>query len=60
MLEFGWQGENISIGTLCDLLEITTIPDEERGTVITAVSELAAEKNSHLELGGLLESLKRP
>ncbi len=57
MIEQGWQGENMSIGALCDLLEITIIPDEERSTVITAVSKLAAMRNSHLILGELLESL---
>ena len=60
LLESGWECENISIGTLCDLLEIATISDEERSAVITVVSELAAMKGSHLVLGGLLESLGRP
>lgn len=55
----GWQGENSSIGVLCDLLEITAIPDEEKNTVITVVSELAAMKGSHLALDELLKSLKR-
>ncbi len=59
VIECGWQSENSSIGALCDLLEITIIPDEERNAVISVVSELAAMKGSHLMLGGLLKSLKR-
>ncbi len=52
--------ENSSIGVLCDLLEIVIIPEEDRNTVITTVSELAAARGSHQVLGELLKNLKKP
>ena len=56
MFTDGWVSENLKIATLCDLLRITAIPDEEMSKVI---SELETLKNSHGAIEALLKDLRK-
>ncbi len=56
MLTDGWVSENLKIATLCDLLRITAVPDEEAGKVI---SELETLRNSHGAVEALLKDLRK-